>query len=208
MISAAGAVPADLALSQPLARSRTASAPLAVTPLAFGAPVVFGGAMGFLYPGDAPLAVLLVGAVGYEEMCLRSTWRTLGLSVVALGVWAVVGVAIGTVITNQVAAIVVLVAFTQFLEPILRTVLALTSWGKSIGKFLPGSAGEAITGGSFYTASGLGQRSRRRRPDGSLGRQANMRDEYIGSRLGHRRRFVGIKTVRRGQHPQFMRGAD
>lgn len=86
-----------------------------------------------------------------------STWRTLALSVVALGVWAVVGVALGTVITNQVAAIVVLVAFTQFLEPILRTVLALTSWGKNIGKFLPGSAGEAITGGSFYTASGLGQ---------------------------------------------------
>ena len=60
-------------------------------------------------------------------------------------------------IESPVAAIVVLVAFTQFLEPILRTVLALTSWGKSIGKFLPGSAGEAITGGSFYTASGLGQ---------------------------------------------------
>ncbi len=86
-----------------------------------------------------------------------ATWRTLGLSVVALGVWALVGVALGTVITNQVAAIVVLLAFTQFLEPVLRAVLAATSWGKGIGKFLPGSAGEAITGGSFYSASGLSQ---------------------------------------------------
>lgn len=88
---------------------------------------------------------------------VASTWGTLGLSVVALGVWAVVGVALGTVITNQVAVIVVLIAFTQFLEPILRFVLTLTSWGKSIGKFLPGAAGEAITGGSFYSASGLSQ---------------------------------------------------
>lgn len=86
-----------------------------------------------------------------------STWRTLGLSVVALGVWALIGVAVGTVITNQVAAIIVLIAFTQFVEPILRTVFALTSWGKGIGPYLPGAAGEAITGGSFYSATGMTQ---------------------------------------------------
>lgn len=86
-----------------------------------------------------------------------STWRALGLSVVALAVWALIGVAIGTVISNQVAAIIVIVAFTQFLEPILRLGLSATSWGKGIGKFLPGAAGEAITGGSFYSASGLTQ---------------------------------------------------
>lgn len=86
-----------------------------------------------------------------------ATWRTLGLSVVALGAWAAIGVSLGTVITNQVAAIVVLLAFTQFVEPVARTVLAVTSWGKGIGKYLPGAAGEAITGGSVYSASGLTQ---------------------------------------------------
>ena len=86
-----------------------------------------------------------------------STWGTLGLSVVALGAWALIGVALGTVITSQVAVIIVALAFTQFVEPVLRTVLALTSWGKGIGRFLPGAAGEAITGGSVYSSSGLSQ---------------------------------------------------
>ena len=46
------------------------------------------------------------------------------LSVVALVLWALVGVGFGSVLTNQVAAIVVLLAFTQFVEPLLRLLLA------------------------------------------------------------------------------------
>ena len=46
---------------------------------------------------------------------------------------------------------------TQFVEPILRTVFALTSWGKGVGQYLPGAAGEAITGGSLYSATGMTQ---------------------------------------------------
>lgn len=52
---------------------------------AFGRPIVFGGTMGLLYPGAASLAVLMVGAVGYEELCLRSTWATLGQKISAAG---------------------------------------------------------------------------------------------------------------------------
>ncbi|GEA88601.1 ABC transporter permease subunit [Cellulomonas cellasea] len=83
------------------------------------------------------------------------TWRTLALSALALAMWSVVGVALGTVLTNQVAAIVVLIAFTQFVEPVLRVVLALTSWGKDIASYLPGAAGEAVSGGSFYAEAGM-----------------------------------------------------
>lgn len=46
-------------------------------PHAFGQPVTLQGFSGFLYPGDRPLGVLMLGAIGYEEMCARSTWRTL-----------------------------------------------------------------------------------------------------------------------------------
>ncbi|NMR20822.1 ABC transporter permease [Cellulomonas fimi] len=82
-------------------------------------------------------------------------WRSAGLSVLALTVWTVVGVGFGTLLTNQVAVIVVLLAFTQFVEPVLRVVLGRLEWAAGISKFLPGAAGEAITGSSFYADSGL-----------------------------------------------------
>lgn len=81
--------------------------------------------------------------------------RDAGLSVLALTVWTVVGVGFGTLLTNQVAAVVVLLAFTQFVEPILRIVLGQVQALEGVSKFLPGAAGEAITGSSFYADSGL-----------------------------------------------------
>ncbi|WP_448629901.1 ABC transporter permease [Cellulomonas soli] len=115
--------------------------------------VVF-GLMGTAASVAAGAGVL--GALGEPTMLdLASTWRTLGLSVVALAVWALLGVAFGLVLTNQVAVVVVLLAFTQFVEPVLRFVLAATSWGGSIAAYLPGAAGEAISGGSFYSEAGM-----------------------------------------------------
>jgi len=95
----------------------------------------------------------LLGKPSYlsDPIVLRSAM----LSVLALTVWTVVGVGFGTLMTSQVAVIVVLLAFTQFVEPILRLLLGQFDWSTGISKFLPGAAGEAITGGSFYTASGM-----------------------------------------------------
>ena len=89
-----------------------------------------------------------------------STWQSIALSALALALWAiVVGVGFGSVLTNQVAVIVVVLAFTQFVEPVLRLVLTLTSWGGDIAAYLPGAAGEAISGGSFYSETGLTERA-------------------------------------------------
>jgi hypothetical protein len=81
--------------------------------------------------------------------------RSAALSVVALTVWTVVGVGFGALITSQVAVIVVMLAFTQFVEPILRIMMGLFDWSEGISKYLPGAAGEAITGSSFYADSGM-----------------------------------------------------
>jgi ABC-2 type transport system permease protein len=81
--------------------------------------------------------------------------RSAALSVLALTVWTVVGVGFGALLTNQVAVIVVMLAFTQFVEPILRILLGQFDWSEGISKFLPGAAGEAITGSSFYADSGM-----------------------------------------------------
>lgn len=83
--------------------------------------------------------------------------RALLLSVVALTLWSLVGVGVGTVMTNQIAAIVVLLVFTQFVEPLLRVFLAQFEVTEGIAKFLPGAAGEAVVGSSLYSSSGLAQ---------------------------------------------------
>jgi hypothetical protein len=49
-------------------------------------PVAFSGTIGMLYPGDASTAVLMLGPVGYEELCLRSTWRTLAEALSQAGI--------------------------------------------------------------------------------------------------------------------------
>lgn len=85
-----------------------------------------------------------------------AAWRAIGLSVVALAVWCMVGVGFGAVLTNQVAAIVVLLAFTQFVEPLVRIGLVALH-APDIAQWLPGAAGEAITGASLYTSIAGGQ---------------------------------------------------
>ena len=47
-------------------------------------------------------------------------------------------VGLGTLVTNQVAALVIVIAFTQFVEPILRVAASLSDITANIGKFLPG----------------------------------------------------------------------
>jgi hypothetical protein len=84
------------------------------------------------------------------------------LQVVALGVvvsamWAVIGVAFGSVLTNQVAAIVVILAFTQFVEPIARLALGGFDATGGIAKFLPGAAADGLMGASLFAAFGGGE---------------------------------------------------
>lgn len=121
-----------------------------------------GGVLGVVFGVVGTLACVVAGAgvlalLGEPTFLGEaSTWATLGLSALALAVWALLGVALGSVITSQVAIVVIALAFTQFVEPIARVVLGMTSWGADVASFLPGAAGEAISGGSFYAASGMG----------------------------------------------------
>ena len=98
-----------------------------------GAAAVFGlrGDPNFL--GDPEIRRILIG------------------SVIALTVWALMGVAFGAVLPNQIAAVVVILGFTQLLEPVLRLVLGAFKATDGIAPYLPGAAADAIVGRSFYT---------------------------------------------------------
>ena len=50
---------------------------------------------------------------------------------------------------------VVILAFTQFVEPILRIGLAAVDSLAGVQKFLPGAAAEALAGSSLYSTAGM-----------------------------------------------------
>lgn len=119
--------------------------------------------MGALYGVLGTLATVGAGAAAFaftdtpSLLGEGSMWGIIARTALTLALWCVVGVGLGFAIPNQVIAIVVVLAFTQFIEPVARVVLNLNEATAGIGRFFPGAAGESISGESFYSASGLGE---------------------------------------------------
>lgn len=78
-----------------------------------------------------------------------SVLQVIALGVVTMALWTVIGVAFGSVLSNQVAGIVVLLAFTQFVEPIARVALGAFDGLDQVAKFLPGAAADGLIGASL-----------------------------------------------------------
>jgi hypothetical protein len=119
--------------------------------------------MGFVFGVIAMAATVIPGSivlaiVGQSTgLTSASTWAMIARSILGLTMWAFVGVGFGALVTNQVAAIVVLLALTQFVEPMIRMIPMFI--GRPLGfiKFLPGAAGDAIAGSNFYSSLAGGQ---------------------------------------------------
>ena len=88
------------------------------------------------------------------------------LGIVVTALWTVIGVAFGSVVPNQVAAIVVLLAVTQFVEPIARVALGAFDATDSVARFLPGAAADGLIGASLIGEVGGGHG----RPAAAVGR--------------------------------------
>ena len=84
------------------------------------------------------------------------TWALVGRGILAMALWGAIGVGLGALVPNQVAAIVIVLAFTQFVEPILRLGASLNDVTAQIGQYLPGAASDALVGASFYTIASVG----------------------------------------------------
>jgi ABC-2 type transport system permease protein len=97
----------------------------------------------------------ILAAFGVETgLDSSDMWAMFGRIVLSMVLWAAVGVALGVLVRSQVAAIVILLAFTQFVEPILRLGASAFEWTAHIGKFLPGAASDALVGASVYSMMG------------------------------------------------------
>jgi ABC-2 type transport system permease protein len=82
------------------------------------------------------------------------TWALIGRSILAMALWSAIGVGLGVLVPSQVAAIVIVLAFTQFVEPILRLASSIADWTAQIGQFLPGAASDSLVGASFFSLAG------------------------------------------------------
>jgi ABC-type transport system involved in multi-copper enzyme maturation permease subunit len=102
--------------------------------------------------GYGVLAVLTSVAVGAPIIMARGgsarllsdgVPRALALAALAVALWAVVGLGIGTLIRNQVVALLVAIGVAWLAEPLLSLALNALHWG-SVARFLPSSATSAL----------------------------------------------------------------
>lgn len=97
-------------------------------------------------------AAPIVALTGHETMLGDpQLWRSLGQACLAMALWTGIGVGLGAVLRNQVAGVVVIIAFSQLIEPIARIGLNAWSATRDIAQFLPGAAADAMAGASIYT---------------------------------------------------------
>lgn len=121
---------------------------------------IAGAAFGALYGIVGLLASVGLGAAviawGGGDPLLGSgdTWALILRAVLAMALWGLVGVGLGGLVANQVVAIVLLLVFTQFVEPILRLVGGIWEWSAEVGKFLPGAASDALVGAGLFGSLG------------------------------------------------------
>lgn len=105
----------------------------------------------------------LIGSVGFGAPVLAVLGEPTSLgepevtavllrTVVATALWSLLGLGLGALLTSQIAAIVIVLAFTQFVEPILRLVANVWEWSASLGRFLPGSATDALVGSGILSS--------------------------------------------------------
>ncbi|MDC5696784.1 ABC transporter permease [Intrasporangium calvum] len=104
--------------------------------------------VGAMYGAASLLASVATGAAilssrGHEPFADPEIWRTLALSLLVLGLWALIGLGVGILIPNQVAALLIAVGVAWIVEPIVGAVLPLSEIGGSIARYLPSQATNA-----------------------------------------------------------------
>lgn len=118
--------------------------------------------LGVLYGLLAAIAAVAVGAGILAAFGLDTglgspdTWAMVGRMLLASVLWVFVGIGVGATVRNQVATIVIVLAFTQFLEPIGRTLGALVDGLSDVLRFLPGAAADTLVGSSVFSAMQAG----------------------------------------------------
>ncbi|MEP7332094.1 MAG: ABC transporter permease [Terracoccus sp.] len=114
--------------------------------------LVIGAFYGMLsLAGSVASGTAILVAKGHAPFADSSIWRTLALSLLALGLWALIGLGVAILIPNQVAALLIAVGVAWIVEPIVGALISLTETGAKITPYLPSQATSAMleSGGGF-----------------------------------------------------------
>ncbi|MHC2998460.1 ABC transporter permease [Microbacterium sp. HJ5] len=87
------------------------------------------------------------------ELTSPEIWAQLGRMLLAYVLWVLVGIGVGALVRNQVGAIVGVLVFTQFLEPVGRAAASFVEGLSQVTQFLPGAASDALVGASVFAVS-------------------------------------------------------
>lgn len=121
------------------------------------AKLVVGVLLGLLYgvvgviAAAAPSAAFLAANGLSTEFGSIDTWTLFGRMLLAYVLWVFVGVGVGALVRNQVGAIVGVLVFTQFIEPVARAAAAFVEGLTEFTNYLPGAASDALVGASVFT---------------------------------------------------------
>lgn len=109
--------------------------------------------------------ISLIGSVGAGAITLNlrgaevfpdaEVGRTLALSLLVLGLWALIGLGAGILIPNQVAALLIAIGVAWIVEPLLGVALSFWDWGaEHVVQYLPSAATQAMVQGVNPPSSG------------------------------------------------------
>ncbi|SDG62096.1 ABC transporter permease [Microbacterium pygmaeum] len=142
-------------------RHKTLTPTFLATPrrgIVLSAKILVGIGMGVLFgvigilASVVPSAALLVGYGLETDFGSSDTWALFGRMLLAFVLWVIIGIGVGALVRNQVGAIVGVLVFTQFLEPVGRAAAAFVEGLSNATRFLPGAASDALVGASLFNA--------------------------------------------------------
>jgi ABC-2 type transport system permease protein len=98
--------------------------------------------------GSVGVGATIIAAKGFSPFPDSSILRTLALSLLVLGLWALIGLGAGILIPNQVASLLITIGIAFIVDPIVSLIFSFQSWGEGIAPYFPSRATSAITAGA------------------------------------------------------------
>ncbi|GAA2540880.1 ABC transporter permease [Microbacterium mitrae] len=117
---------------------------------------VLGAALGVISVAvTVGTAAAIFAATGQDpELTATDNLTMMARMVLSFVLWTWIGLGLGTIVRNQVAAIVIALVFTQLVEQLIRTAAVFAPEIEPIAKYLPSAASDTLTGSNFYVMLG------------------------------------------------------